>query len=524
MFPHFYNVNLRNPEKIVKAATIGIIIYLLCFGVAMAFFPIRPFWNDEWRLIYNLKFKNVHQLWGTLDLLQQCPRVYLTLLKKITSFFDYSYTALRLPALVTAIASIFLLFHLKKKVVPGNSVFTYLFILIIISSQTFTDYLVQVKQYEVEIFMSLLALWQLVTLMEMAEKGRPGKTYKYLLLCFSFAVAPFFSYTYPIAVAPVIPIILFYAASLEGQPGRNKTKMLGLIVPLVVVCSAIVIFYIVDVRQLMADSRMYTSYQRMLGHEKNENHSIENFWKLFSLLGSGLMFEIIFGALGISAFSYGIHKVFKTKRQDYARADYLRLYAVVLLLLTLCLIFSGKLMGGVARLTAFTVPSISMLIISFFEDLKGKYHRSKLANILATIVFVGLYGNILSTCINTFTYPEYSNRIQTYRNTSEALKLARTGKMPILITDGVRGDKIINRDSIAGKIGFNTITPDQIAGADTLCAEVVLKVNPEYKTWDQIPVYWLPDTKWVNEYMQQLPQEIKTAVVCDGIEFQKLNR
>ncbi len=431
---------------------------------------------------------------------------------------------MRLPALVMAIASIFLLFHLKKKIFPGGTVFSYLFILILISSQTFTDYLVQVKQYEIEIFLCLLALWQLVTLLEIGEHRLPANKYKYFLLCLSFAAAPFFSYTYPIAVAPVFPIAILYAASLKKQTTGNKTNLLPLLIPLAITCAAIIIFYFIDVKQLMADNRMYTSYRRMLGHEKDESHVFENFWTFFSLLGSGLIFEIIFGVLGIASFAYGIYKVAKTKRQHYTRADYFRLYAVLLLLLTLGLIFSGKLMGGVARLTAFTVPSIAILIISFFEDLNTKYLYVKIANIVATIVFVGLIGNILSTCINTFTYPEYSNRIKTYRNTAEALKLARLGKMPILITDGVRGDKILTHDSIPGKVQFNTITPEQIAGADTLCAEVVLKVNPGYKAWDPIPVYWLPDTKWANEYMQQLPPDIKTAMVCDGINFMKLNR
>ncbi len=519
-------MNLKNPEKIVKAATIGIVIYLLCFGVAMAFFPIRPFWNDEWRLIYNLKFKTNQQLWGQLDLLQQCPRVYLTLLKKFTSFFDYSYTAMRLPALITAIASIFLLLHLKKKIVPGNSIYSYLFILILISSQTFTDYLVQVKQYEIEIFVCLLALWQLVTLLEICDDGMQVSKSKYFLLCFTFAVAPFFSYTYPIAVAPVIPIVILYAASVrKKQTGAtDNINLLTLFIPLIVVFVAIIIFYIVDVKQLMADSRMYTSYRRMLGHDKDEGHIIENFWKFFSLLGSGLMFEVIFGALGISAFCYGIYRLAKTKMQEYTKEDYFKLYAVVLSLLTLALIFSGKLMGGVARLTAFTVPSISILIISFIEDLKTKYRYGKLANVLAAVVFLGLYGNVVTTYINMFTYPEYSNRIKTYWNSGKALKLARLGKMPILITDGVRGDKIINHDTIPGQMRFNTITPEQIAGADTLCAEVVLKVNPEYKTWDPIPVYWLPDTKWTAEYMLQLPHEVRTAMVCDGINFKILNR
>ena len=499
-------------------------IYLVCFGIAMAFFPIRPFWNDEWRLIYNLKFKNVSQLWGTLDLLQQCPRVYLTALKKITSYFDYSYTSLRLPALVISVASMFVVFYLKKKILPGSPVYGYLFILILISSQTFTDYLVQVKQYEMEILLCLLALWQLMALLEICDEGQRNK-YKYLLLCFSFLVAPFISYTYPIAVAPIIPIIILSSIISLKNTQRNKTQfLLSLYLPLAIVSVSIVIFYFIDVKQLMADNRMYLSYTRMLGQGKDENHFIENFWKLFSLVGSGLIYEIIFGILGIASFFYGIYRLAKIKQRDYTKEDYFKLYGVLLLILTLCLFFSGKLMGSVARLVAFTVPSVAILIVSFFEDLKAKYSYIKLANILATILFIGLFGNIISTCINTFTRSDYSNKIKTYWNTSLALKQARLNKIPILFTDGVRGYKIDEHAPVPGKISSNTITPEQIAGVDTLCTEVILKVNPEYKVWDTIPVYLIPDMKWTDEYMKQLPAEIKSAIACDGINFIKLNR
>ena len=519
--------HIKNPEKVVKIATIGIVIYLLCFGVAMAFFPIRPFWNDEWRLIYNLKFKNVEQLWGTLDLLQQCPRVYLTGLKKITSYFDYSYTSMRLPALVIGVASVFFIFYLKKKIFPGKAAYDYLFILILISSQTFTDYLVQVKQYEMEIFLCLLALWQLMTLLEIGEEGAIANKYKYLLLCFSFLTAPFFSYTYPIAVAPIFPVIIIWSvrALKNKQLNINRTRyLLSLYLPLAIVCASIVVFYFVDVKQLMADDRMYLSYRRMLGHEKNEHHFIENFWKLFALLGSGLMFEIVFGIMGITAFFYGIYRVGKTAKNNYSTQDYFRLYAILLLLLTLALIVTGKLMGSVARLTAFTVPSVAILIVWFLDDLKNRFCYINTANVVAAVLFLGLFGNILSTCINTFTYPEYSNRIKTYWNTSLALKQARLNKIPILFTDGVRGDVIHRDTSLPGKIDSNTITTEQITGADTLCAEVVLKVNPEYKMWDRVPVYLIPDAKWTAEYVKQLPAEIKSAIVGDGITFFKLNR
>jgi len=498
----------------------------MCFGIAMAFFPIRPFWNDEWRLIYNIKFKSEHQLWGRLDLLQQCPRVFLILLKKVTAFFDYSYISLRLPALVITTASIPLCFYLRKKVFPNGSVYTYLFILILISSQTFTDYIVQMKQYEMEIFLCLLTLWQLMTLLDIGVESRVNKL-KYLLLCFTFLVAPFLSYTYPIAVAPLIPIVIISSVMhiRNRQLKSNKLSyLLSLYLPLLLVCAAIVVFYIVDVKQLMVDNNMYQSYKKMLDNERSSSNFIRDFWGLFSLVGSGALYEIIFGVLGITSFFYGMYRLIKNRTDVPTRQDYFKLYAIMLLLLTLALFLSGKLLGEVARLTAFTVPSIAILIVSFFEDLGAKYNYQKLANIITAVLFLGLFGNIIVTFIDRLSFPEYKNRIETYRHTAKALRQARLNKEPILITDGVRGDKI-NRDASApGKILSNTITPQQIAGMDTLCTEVILKVNPEYKVWDTIPVYIIPDMKWTKEYMAQLPSDIKSATFCDGINFMRVYR
>jgi len=517
-------VNFKNTEKGIRIATVAFAIFLLCFGMAMAFFPIRPFWNDEWRLIYNLKFKTESQLWGRLDLLQQCPRVYLTLLKKITSLFDYSYTSLRLPALVVSAASIPFCFYLRKRIFPVSTVYSYLFVLIFISSQTFTDYLVQTKQYEMELLLCLLALWQLITLLEISEVGRMNK-YKYLLLCISFLVAPFFSYTYPIAVAPIFPVIVFSSViSLRNSKSGSARLLLSLLFPLAIAVFSIVVFYFIDVKQLMADNSMYLSYQRMLGHGQGENHFIENFWQLFSLVGSGLIFEIIFGVLGMASFFYGVYRLAKTKKQDYTRADHLRLYAVLLLVLTLGLFLSGKLLGGVARLTAYTVPSISLLIIAFLSDIKATYKYPKPANIISGILFAGLFGNIISVIVGTFTYPAYRHKIETYWHTSQALKEARLAKIPILITDGVRGEHTDEPAAMPGKISTHTITAEQIRGVDVLCAEVVVKVNPEYRVWDTVAIYTIPDVKWTAAYMQQLPAGLNSAIVGDGVDFVRMGR
>ena len=542
-------MNFKNVNRVVKVATIGIVTYLLIYGIATALFPIRPFWNDEWRLIYNIKFKNVSQLWGVLDLLQECPRCYLTLLKEITSFFDYSYTSLRLPALIIGFASIFFIFHLKKKALPGGSTYSYLFILIFVSAKTFTDYITQTKQYEMELFLCLLALWQFITLLELFDKGKLDNKYTYFLLCFSFLVAPFFSYTYPISIAPVFPIIILKYIAFRKN-GEQRIADVGfwltLSLPLVIVTISTIVFYYVDVKQVMADHRMYLSYMTTY-HKCGKEYFIEDFWDLFSGVGSGFLYEIIFGIIGIAAFFYGIYKLALVKKFSYTKDEYIRLYSVFLLFATLCLFLSGKLLGGVARLTDFTVPSISILIVSFFEDLKYKYRYFKVTNVIAAVLFVGLFGNILTTCINRFTYPEYSNWIITYWNTSAALKKARLEKVPLLYTDAVRGRADVKRQSIfdivpilftyrvgndttvdrapaPGEVRSNTIDSAQIAGTEVLCAEVILKVNPEYKVWDTIPVYLIPDTRWVGDYVKQLPTDVKSVYVCDGINYMKVDR
>jgi hypothetical protein len=521
IFSHFYIVQLKNIDRIVRISTIGIIIYLFAFGIAMAFFPIRPFWNDEWRLIYNIKFKDINQLWGTLDLLQECPRAYLTLIKLISSAFDYSYTALRLPSLVIGFFSILFLFYLRRKLYPGNSVFSYLFILILVSSQAFTDYLVQVKHYEMDIFLCLVALWQLLVLLKISRTGVADKS-EYILLYLTFLLLPYFSYIYPITVAPIFVVILIRAIT-QQEHGNQRRFLWTIYMPLLIVATGIAIFYFIDVKNLMADKRMYVSYLQVYYKGEKPNFLLD-FWNLFALVGSGFIFEIIFGVLGIASFFYGIYRLVKTKVETFTNQDYLRLYAVLLLLLVLFLFLTGKLIGGVARLTVYSVPSISILIISLLEDIKAKYNYVKLANTIAGILFLGLFGNIISSCINNFTYFEYSNRIRTYRNTEQALREARVNRIPFLVTEEINGDPVDLDPPIPGVIRNNTIDAKQIAGADTLAGEVIVKVNPGYKVWDTIPVYMIPDTKWAQEYVKQLPVEYQSAIVGDGINYRKINR
>lgn len=501
----------------IHIAVICACVYLLLFGLAEAFFQIRPFWNDEWRLVYNIKFKRFPELWGRLDLLQECPRLYLTIVKAISNAFDYSYTSLRLPPLILTVANFFFVFRLRKLLFPEASALSYLFILILVSSQTFTDYIVQVKQYEMDILLTLLSLWQLFILLRIS-RGEPTSK-SYALLCLTGLLVPYLSYIYPIVMAPVFPVIALALWAHRKSPNL-KNRTLKVAVPLALLSLSIGIFYLIDVKNVIGNKDMYASFQRAYYHSHKENLA-ESIWKLFALVGSGELFEVVFGILGIVAFGYAVFRLLKTRVRQYTTLDYFHLYAVLLLLAVMVLFATGKLATGAARLTAYTVPSIALLIIALLQDFKKPLGRFTLGGALTTMLFLALFGNILTTCINTFTYVEYPDYIKTFHKTGEALRQARREGIPIMVSDGINGRIYDTRPPVPGTIATNTIDEEQRRGAEKLAAEVVLKIHPEYKKWDPVDYFYMPDVGWIPDYVRQIPPPHKAVIAGDGRTFKK---
>ncbi len=512
---HFYRVQKLDLEKVVRIAAVIMVVYLLGFGLAEALFPIRPFWNDEWRLIYNIKFRSFEGLWGRLDLLQECPRVYLCSIKAIAAVFHYSYSALRLPPLLLTMMSVLFLFYLRKRIFATGGVLSYLFVLIVVSSQTFTDYMVQVKQYEMDILLSLLAIWQLLELRALAE-GQHLSRGRYFLLCTSLLLAPFFSYTYPINAAP-----LFFVTGLsirKNNQDHRKVKRLTLLLPLCLLASSILVFYFLDVRHMMADKDMYVSYKRAY-YKHSEERFLFDLWNLFALVGSGFLFELVFGLLGIAAWLRACAILVARRFRWVTLREQLQAYAVALMVVILILFATGKLIGGVARLTAYSVPAIALLIVFSLDAAYRLPVAKKWVAAAQVVLLLALCGNIVSTCINTFTYKEYAQRIATYRHTRDALILARKKNVPFMFTDGVCGDTWNIKAPAPGSIRTQTIDAAQIAGKDTLCAEVIVRVNPGYQVQDTVPLYYMPDHRWIRNYVQQLPAGFGGAVAGDGLHY-----
>ncbi len=235
-----------------------------------------------------------------------------------------------------------------------------------------------------------------------------------------------------------------------------------------------------------------------------------NFYMLFAEIGSGLIYWLLFGILGILSFLYGIYtyinniKAIKTDREAL-----LLLYSTTLLLLVIILFAAGKLPLGEPRLNAFTIPAVSMLMIYLLDKFNRPGIIGTISKSLSVLLLVGLIGNIYTTFFAAITGQEYAKKMNIYNSTEKAIQLAASRHLPILITPEVAYpyDKTRN-------LPFNNTVP----------GDWVLKTLPAYKVADKIPVYAIDSMAGVVEYMKQLPDDVTAAVVGDGANYKLINR
>jgi hypothetical protein len=311
---------------------------MVCWGLALVLVQIKPFWVDEWRVIYNLKYKSPALLFGPLDFMQQFPRVYLEIIKAFTSLFDYSYFTLRLPSFIVGSITIIFGYRLAKKIYPPENLNRFLLVMILVSSYTFTQYFVQMKQYTMDILLSLAALWQLVETLKLKNPERLNRR-RYILLCSSFIIAPFFSYTYPVVIAPVFVIVIiqgiFFAKCYSGN--AIKRVLLLQFIPLLFCAISIAVFYAIDVSQLMKDQGMHSYWAHLMMKEGFSWHSFFiNLYQLFAQVGSGLLYSVMFGILGVVSFGYGIYKCIGAMvSREYNINELILFYSTGLLMLVI---------------------------------------------------------------------------------------------------------------------------------------------------------------------------------------------
>lgn len=412
----------RKLEKALLALTALVLVSLVILELVSVFLPIKPFWVDEWFIIYNLKSRTAHELWGQLAFYQQFPRAFLVLVKWFTSFFQYSYWSLRLPSCIISIASLLILTKLSLKIYPGNRLFACLFVTILASSNPFLEYFVETKQYPLDHLACIMAVWQLAELIGLSDR-RTLLSWRWVLLCVSFIVLPFTSYVYIVAIFPVFFIIPFRLWAHRQQVSSTPRYLIHMIVPLALGLTGLAAFYFFDLRFSLGDPIMRDRWNFLMFREKSISYAwLHSIYPLFSQVGSGLLFETIFGFLGITGFLSSMYMLKKIFRRMKTLEDHLIIYSVLIIIATLALYFTDKIPLGTPRLNLFTVIPLSVLIIFIIRMWANYLKTNSRKLVLPIVLMAGTLGNIVTFSINSFTGSVYRKRLAIYRETEKALE------------------------------------------------------------------------------------------------------
>jgi hypothetical protein len=488
-----------------RTITLAVLAYMICCGAALVLFPGKPFWRDEWCLLYNVKFSSHNQLLGPLKFTQQFPRVYLQLIKWFTSAFNYSYLSTRLPSYVVGTLGIALAYSIKDRLFAGRAA-GYLFVLFIAANPMFIDYYVQIKHYEMEILMSIVAVWQLTEVLEMKDVSSP-RPVKYVLLCGSFFAAPFFSYTYPIAVAPVLLIMGVMCVRGHALTGKLLKWMIP---PMMAAVAGIVLFYMVDVSRVLHDKDMYGF---LVGYLMNSSNSwliiISRIWQFFAKMGAGLVFEIVFGITALYAWVYAIVSAARQfSKGEAGRQTLLICYGASVPLLIIALFLAGKIPLGQAKFTAFAAPAFGILIPSLLEEVRRRAYAERLRKYLFPILFAALAGNIITAFLQPLLDEQTKKRLAIYAATEAAIKLAKEKHLPLLITPG---------------IGYPDDITIQIEHLSMPDAAGIVKTFPSYSVHDTITVYTISNLEEASKYKTLLPPGKNKVLAGDGLIYKELS-
>jgi len=382
-----------------------------------------------------------------------------------------------------------------------------------------------------EILLSITAIWQLITLLSISNGDRIFSR-KYLLLCTSFAIAPFFSYTYPFVIVPVYITIAFYSVDAIKNKQFDRHTILKQWLPLGICILSLATAYISDIIQVVKDNGMhqYWAYL-MLTHNSGPTKFFTGFYQLFSEAGNGLMFETIFGIVGIVAFLHTIisfkHVFNKTDRNT---DDYLKLYALLVVLLTLIFFAAGRLPIGEPRLNAFTVPAIAILVIYFLNGMRQTPLKIKLRKGTVAILYIGAAGHIFTTFSTQFFKAEYYKKLDIYVSTENAIIMAQEKNLPILITSDIAypDEKVANFPytqtaaiSMCFPTGYAAINA---TSHNCTPGDWILKTFPAYKVDRQLPVYAINGMNEAANVIKSLPGTTSAFLVGDGRSFRIINR
>jgi hypothetical protein len=423
---YFSLMDRFNWDKIVRWCAVGTLGFMVLCGAVMVFWEVHPFFLDEWAIIYNMKYKTAAQLWGGLDKTQQFPRVYLQIINWLSSLFNYSYTSLRLPSFVVHCCGLGYCIYLSGRLFKDNTFYRWLFVLIYAAYPSSIYYFVLTKQYTMEMFMGLVGIAQLVLLINI-NKGKQVSTIKYALLCVSFLVAPMFSYTYPMVAAPIFLVVLINSFS-KGQALGKQWFALAL-------CSiGIVALYKVDIQQVMADPGMKNYWKDYyMSNGFNIKELASHIFLYFYNFGRRNSMAFL-GVTGLAAWLFSSYKsIVILGKKEKTVMEWLVVYSVGLMWLSVLLFIAGKLPLNAHRLNAYKTAAAGIMIVYLLMQLGQRVALRKVAYAWGGVLFGLQMLFIIQPLVRGLTEADHYKKMRIYNNGKTAIATAQQSKEPMAI-------------------------------------------------------------------------------------------
>ncbi|OGT31733.1 MAG: hypothetical protein A3E87_01985 [Gammaproteobacteria bacterium RIFCSPHIGHO2_12_FULL_35_23] len=362
-----------------------LILFFIISQLWTVFINPKPFWLDEWFILENLKVNSYKNLIGRLLYDQEFPRVYLFFIKYIANLTNFSSIILKLPGTIFGVLDLYLMYYITRLIYKNKTFLRFLFIVLFSANFTIFYYFTQIKADTSDLFLALIAIVQFLNL---RNKTILNIIFSSLALCLGCII----SYTYPIAIAPIILIVLLRFFNFQQ---KNEYFYIDIIF-LFSILIGLIISWFTDLRFVLTDSTMHQYWSIDIVHYDGVKDFIIYFFRSFFLLLTtftgptseshllllivlkiyrSFLFIIVFS--GILSIVINIIKHFQAiELKIFIKNEliHIKTYFILLFIIIWVLYFLKLLPISGDRINFFTVPMIIYFFITgvlFFNNIQA---------------------------------------------------------------------------------------------------------------------------------------------------------
>src|SRR3990167_5123788 len=440
-----------------------IFIFLVILAQLWTIFIIaKPFWLDEWSSLFNLKNLAYSNLFGPLLESQEFPRIYLAFMKYLAEKSNYSPILLKIPATIFGILSLVTVYFISKKIYKTDNFFSTFFILLILANNVVLYNFTQLKAYSGDLFFALIAIIQFFYLL---NNNKIFTFWSPLILL----IGPILSYTYPIAVSPVVLLYFFQIFNFKTS-AHNSIKSLLCLVCFFIGCA---IVWFTDLKFVLTDSNMYncwriyvvdySSFSAFLMGIKTAGFSLftiftgptttqgHNFLNIPLIAYQWFLFIISF--IGFCSVCLSELKLFVHCKWRYFLecGNRIQAYFFLLFLSTWFLYFLKLLPVIGNRMNVYCVPMMIFFFLQGLLTLKrtgANLYLKKLTTFITVAFFIFMIAYMLARYIEMFAGGTNWYEPASYDNFGKALAYAQTNNGVIAVNINTHFNTLVDASSV----------------------------------------------------------------------------